>query len=103
MIFQEEFEQMADELIENQGFVVIGFPPGVAGYKLGDQTNKIMQFTMPDDYQVFASAEQIDWKRQNDLVAKLRPGWRRFPDSIGGTFVKLRPVTASIPDIRKVN
>ena len=94
MVSQKEFEKLADELIKKQGFIVIGFPPGVDGYAVGRETDRIMQFIMPDKYDVFATAKQNDWNKQNDLIETLRPQWRRFPNARGGTFVKLRPASA---------
>ena len=96
MVSQKEFEKLADELIKKQGFIVIGFPPGVDGYEVGHETNRIMQFVMPIKYEVAATAKQADWNRQNDLVEKLRPEWRRFPNGVGGKFLKLKPLRPTL-------
>src|SRR6185503_4950154 len=96
MVSQKEFEKLADELIKKQGFIVIGFPPGVDGYAVGRETDRIMQFVMPRKYQVAATAKQADWNRQNDLIETLRPQWRRFPNGRGGTFVKLKPARPAL-------
>ena len=96
MVSQKEFEKLADELIKKQGFIVIGFPPGVDGYAVGCETDRIMQFIMPYKYDVFAATKQNDWDRQNDLIETLRPQWRILPTARGGSFVKLR-LLASAP------
>ena len=93
MIDVEEVKQVLRQVYQRQGYIVIGQPPHAAiKMKVGDTTSFIFQYEVGAEFRLSAEATQADWNRQNDLIAELRPKWRRFPNGIGGQFFKLTPL-----------
>jgi hypothetical protein len=93
MITNQQFEQLAHEVIAKQGYIIIGQPASAHRFfDIGEKIRKIMQFEFDEEFEVFAKARQKDWNAQNDLIAGLRPNWRRFPNQIGAIFFKVKKV-----------
>lgn len=96
MITTQEFEELADDLLKRQGYIVIGQPPNAnRSFEIGATTRILFQFRMSDEYRIFAKAKQSDYAKQRDLIATLRPKWRRHADQIGGAFFKTKKAEAA--------
>jgi hypothetical protein len=92
MITIQQFSTLLDEVLEKQGYFVIGCPSDSPRFfQVGEKTRKVMEYEMATPFVIFEGAQQSDWIKQNDLIAQLRPSWRRLPNSIGGAFFKCRP------------
>jgi len=95
MIVVQEVKQVLREVYKRQGYIVIGQPPNAEiPLILGDETTTIFQYDVGAKFLLSDTATQNDWNEQNDLIAELRPRWRRFPNGIGGRFFKLTPIGA---------
>lgn len=96
MISTDEVKQVLREVYQRQGFIVIGQPAHAeTKMQLGDTTRHIFQYDIGAEFLLSDQATGRDWKKQNDLVARLRPSWARLPAQIGGQFFKITPVTAA--------
>jgi hypothetical protein len=89
----KEFSKLLDEVLDEQGYFVIGCPSDSPRFfQIGEKTHKLMQYEMAAPFVIFDGARQSDWIKQNDLMQQLRPDWRRLPNSIGGAFFKVKRV-----------
>ncbi len=96
MIEIDEVKQVLREVYKRQGYIVIGQLFGqVPTLRLGDETSKIFQYDMGATFLLSDLATQSDWDKQNDLVAEMRPGWKRLPSQTGARFFKIKAVTAT--------
>lgn len=94
MITHESFHKLLGEVLQEQGYFVIGCTSDSPRYfNLGERTNKLMQFQVSTPFEIYATTTRAAWVKQNDLIQRLRPNWHRFPDSIGGAFFLVRPDT----------
>jgi hypothetical protein len=92
MIAQSDFMILLDQVLREQGYFVIGCPVNSPRFFLvGEKVNKLMEFALSETFVVTERCAQSDWTKQNDLIAKLRPHWTRFPESKGGAFFKTKP------------
>ena len=92
----EDVKQLCKELVKRQGYVVISFtalPPRYAeAPKVGMRTRNLFQFFVEDEYEAVENASADDWSMQTELIAHLRPAWKRLPTQRGMIYLKMKPV-----------
>jgi hypothetical protein len=86
-------KQVLREVYKRQGYIVIGQLPHHHPMRLGDEVTKIFQYDMGAPFLLSDLATQKDWDKQNDLVAELRPGWKRLASEKGARFFKIKATT----------
>ena len=91
MIPTSEVKQVLREVYRKRGYIVIGTKPG-ASYLRGAVVTQIFQYKVGAPFKVESYTNAADWKKQTDLIAELRPTWRRLPEAKKkGKFYRLVP------------
>lgn len=90
----ETVKQLCRELYKRQRCLFIGQPENHGGhlFQLGETTSYFCQFDIGAVFSIDDVATAEDYNRQSDLIAELRPDWRRFPSPAGGRFFKIHAV-----------
>lgn len=82
------------EVLERRGYIVLGCKPG-SHFEVGDKAWSLMQFELDEPFLVVGPTNADDWEQQNDLVAELRPKWKRnlIPAEDGATFYRVQDIS----------
>src|SRR5262249_42707086 len=92
MIGNKEFLELLNDVLKTQGYFVIGQHHGArVVLQVGDSVRRLMNFDAFRRFVIFEVAGPSDWRKQKDVIADLRPNWRRLPSQESGFFFKVRP------------
>ena len=89
------------EVFRRRGYIVIGTVPG-ARYEIGTKLRSLWGYTTRRTFVVAEFTTWDDCEEQQQMLAKLKPEWKRRPGALSrrGTFYRVVPLTSR--DMKKL-
>jgi hypothetical protein len=91
----EEMKQLWNEVIADQGYLVLGTKPGRPPMQIGETVTDLWEYPVGQPYRVIAYTDQHEYDTQIELFQSLRPSWPKIAKSahFGGGSGFYRVVT----------
>ena len=79
------------EVYRRRGYIVLGQPARSKSYELKQLVTQVFNMNFGTEFEITESTDQQDWTAQDDLIAELRPAWKRLQPEGEFRYFRIKP------------